>query len=135
MYPSIFGEVTRGVPNPYVPHRHPYPTRYHGPIYTVPRFGNRYHERPNYVPPGLAASPDGLGETTLPMITRSAIADALIGAFVGWLGAPDRSDAIMYAVGGAAATGLGGAVGLGALLSFELYQAQQRGGLRADLHK
>lgn len=28
-----------GVPSPYVPHVHPYPTRFHGGVWKVPRFG------------------------------------------------------------------------------------------------
>lgn len=38
---SIFGNTYNGVPNPMVPHRHPYPTRYHGPVfnYPVPSYG------------------------------------------------------------------------------------------------
>jgi len=33
---SIFGNTYNGVPNPMVPHKHPYPTRYHGPVFNYP---------------------------------------------------------------------------------------------------
>lgn len=134
MYPTIFGETMNGVPSPYVPHRHPYPTRYHGPIFESPRFGGEYRSRPHYIAPGLSASPDGIGQMALPPLTRSALADAAIGALVGWVGASDRRDALMHAAGGAAVTYLAGGLGLGVLLGYELWQAQSRGGLRPDLH-
>jgi len=35
---DIFGDVSEGVPNPLIPHVHPYPTRYHGPIWNQPMF-------------------------------------------------------------------------------------------------
>lgn len=36
----------RGVPSPEVAHVHPYPTRYHGGIWTRPEFGMPYLPRP-----------------------------------------------------------------------------------------
>ena len=134
MRQSIFGETMRGVPSPYVPHRHPYPTRYHGPVYNTPEFRNELRWRPYYVPPGLAASPDGIG-AVLPGLTRSAVADAVIGAVVGWFGAPTRREALVYGIAGGAAAGIAGGVGLGALVAYELYQSQLAGGLRKDLHR
>jgi hypothetical protein len=134
MYASIFGNTLQGVPSPYVPHKHPYPTRYHGPIFDAPRFKQPYRLRPYYVAPGLSASPDGIGELSLPSITRSPVADALLGALAGWTGAPNREDALLYALGGASLTYFGGFVGLGMFMSFQLWKNQEQGRLRPDLH-
>jgi len=41
------GPVPPGVPNPYTPMLHSYPTRYHGPIYTRPMNDFPWRERPN----------------------------------------------------------------------------------------
>lgn len=35
---SIFGDTHCGVPNPFIPHVSPYPTRFHGPVY---RYGQQ----------------------------------------------------------------------------------------------
>lgn len=43
---SIFGDTYAGVPNPQIPIEHPWPTRYHGPIFTTPRFGMPFVSRP-----------------------------------------------------------------------------------------
>ena len=48
---SIFGYTYQGVPNPQIPYTHPYPTRYHGPIFTEPRFGLTYQANPMAVAP------------------------------------------------------------------------------------
>ncbi len=39
----------RGVLSPFAPHVHPYPTRYHGPVYTRPVFGTPYRVAPQAV--------------------------------------------------------------------------------------
>ena len=41
------GPVPSGVPNPFTPMLHSYPTRYHGPIYTRPMNAFPWRERPN----------------------------------------------------------------------------------------
>lgn len=41
--------IVNGVPNPYTMHVHPYPTRFHGPIYTRPVFGFPVIARPQDV--------------------------------------------------------------------------------------
>lgn len=59
---DIFGDVSEGVPNPLVPHVHPYPTRYHGPIFNQPQASLPYLVNPYAVPPfsGMGAySTDG----------------------------------------------------------------------------
>lgn len=54
------GPYPPGVPNPYTPMLHSYPTRYHGPIYTRPMFRKPWFDRPYDfgVSPGMA----GVGE-------------------------------------------------------------------------
>ena len=63
--PSIFGDTYGGVPNPFVPHAHPYPTRYHGPLWHEVRAGGIYQPGVYRMPivdmPAVGASPDGLG--------------------------------------------------------------------------
>lgn len=53
---SIFGDTYRGVPNPMVPHKHPYPTRFHGPVFKYPMPGWSYN-----VSPYARAPFDGFG--------------------------------------------------------------------------
>jgi len=65
-------QVAPGVPNPYTVHVHPYPTRFHGSIYTRPEFGLPYVGRPQSVfrprnfnadwPPGPQTPQSGLGQ-------------------------------------------------------------------------
>lgn len=57
---SIFTNTYNGVPNPQIPHEHPYPTRFHGPVYGVPRFGLPYRHQSWQAPSGLPGlSPTG----------------------------------------------------------------------------
>lgn len=51
---SIFGDTYDGVPNPLVPHLHPYPTRYHGPILNQPQATLPYRPTPYSRPPYVA---------------------------------------------------------------------------------
>jgi hypothetical protein len=46
---NLNGPYSQGVPNPYTAHVHPYPTRYHGAIYTRPTFGLPYVRQPHAV--------------------------------------------------------------------------------------
>ena len=48
---SIFGDTHEGVVSPLVPHTHPWPTRFHGPNYLIPRFGMPYRQMPWTSPP------------------------------------------------------------------------------------
>lgn len=43
---SIFGNTYGGVPNPMIPYQHPYPTRYHGPVFNYPMPGWQYETAP-----------------------------------------------------------------------------------------
>lgn len=56
--PTIFGPVADGVPSPLIRHDHPYPTRYHGPIWNYPYFTQPYRENPYALAPyaGLGAA-------------------------------------------------------------------------------
>lgn len=46
---NLDGPYQRGVANPYVAHVHPFPSRYHGAIYSRPVFGLPYVRRPHAV--------------------------------------------------------------------------------------
>lgn len=105
---SVFGDTYHGVPNPYVPHRHPYPTRYHGTILAAPRFSLPYVEYP-YAKPPFA------GEDSRPplfsSLSGSTIGDAAIGAAFGYLIAPGEQRGMWTGIGGVA-TMLAGTMGL-----------------------
>ena len=120
---SIFGDTYGGVPNPNVPHRHPWPTRYHGPIWTVPDAAqNQYAPRPYARPPfmGMGAAP------IFEHVTGHGVVDGALGALMGYVGSPTAQDKVMWAiVGGLAgyAAGMAGLLGAGGLL---LYSRSQR---------
>lgn len=111
---SIFGYTYQGVPNPLVPHKHPYPTRYHGPNYTVPDARSTYRERPYAESPYL-----GFGGTA-PIFQHAsgyAVVDAALGAGIGWaLSSPENQPMFVF-LGGLAGyfAGTAGLVGTAAL--------------------
>lgn len=108
---SIFGDTYRGVPNPLVPHLHPYPTRYHGPIYDVPQATFPYRERPYAVAPFAGA----LGDEQPPLVrsvTGYVVLDGAVGAGIGWLISPHPQDRLMWTAIGGVATALAGTLGL-----------------------
>lgn len=117
---SIFGDTYGGVPNPMVPHRHPWPTRYHGPIYTVPGVAKpTYCQRPYAKAPylGIGAAPfsEALGSN----LSGSPWIDALLGAGLGFVAAPEGQSQAGWVVGSAVAAygfGLAGFAGIGAML-------------------
>jgi hypothetical protein len=95
---SIFGDTYDGVPNPNVPHVHPWPTRFHGPNYTVPGVANpTYVERPYAKVPyvGFGAAP------LFEHITGGGFSDAVLGAGVGYVAAPLAKDRLAWVVAGA----------------------------------
>lgn len=107
---SIFGDTYHGVMNPRVPHRHPYPTRYHGPIYTVPGVAKLpYRERPYAKAPYV-----GFGDTApiFAHVTGSGPMDAVLGAGLGYVLAPKKEDKPMWTVVGALAAYMAGTAGL-----------------------
>jgi hypothetical protein len=57
---SIFGDTINGVPNPLVPHTHPYPTRFHGPIFNQPQAMQPYVERPYGLSPFTGVGADAV---------------------------------------------------------------------------
>lgn len=108
---SIFGDTYRGVPNPQIPFQHPYPTRYHGPIFTTPRFGLPFAARPYALTPysGTADVPSTGGR-----LLRGAISGAVIGLLVGSAYGAISKKATSEKVGKAAGVGVGisGAIAL-----------------------
>jgi hypothetical protein len=59
---DIFGDTSEGVPNPLVPHVHPYPTRYHGPMWVQPQAMKPFLPTPYARAPyaGLGAAPGNM---------------------------------------------------------------------------
>ncbi len=144
---SIFGRTYQGVPNPQIPFEHAYPTRYHGAIFTTPRFGMPFEPNPMALAPyaglgasegcgcsgkglgvspdGLGVSPDGLGATNEPPIlggkvTGNTFFDAVLGAAVGYSVSPSKNQAVKWAVGGAGAVGLFGLPGLIGIVALKM---------------
>jgi len=134
---SIFGDTYGGVPNPNVPHRHPWPTRYHGPIYTVPGVAKpTYRQRPYTKAPYMGigwfeADKDNerwykqssLGAVSpFDPLSGNRYVDAVGGAAVGYLISPKETDRPLWAIVGALAgyaagfMGLAGTVGAGIYL-------------------
>ncbi len=76
------GPVPPGVPNPFTPMLHSYPTRYHGPIYTRPMNAFPWRERPNDF--ALEEGMQGLGaeDMAIPPAWKWVIALGLSGAVV-----------------------------------------------------
>lgn len=118
---SIFGMTYQGVPNPNVPHVHPYPTRYHGANYTVPGTANiSYRQTPYTKAPYM-----GVGAVDL-NISRSSLVDAAIGGTIGYVASPkkDNADRAAYAAMGAISTYVAGTVGL---IGFGVFLAWKHG--------
>jgi len=80
---DIFGDTSEGVPNPLVPHVHPYPTRYHGPIWTQPQ------AMKPFLPTPYARAPyAGTGQSDAPVLTPAiglvSAASAALSAYHGY---------------------------------------------------
>lgn len=139
---TIFGDTRNGVPSPTIPHVHPWPTRYHGPVNTVPVFGRPYRSQPyqdekqsGMHPAFVRASQaeqralrdrwlglsGGLGEPILCASTGNTFLDAGVGAVVGYLATPKGHEAAYWTVGGAAAGALGGLIGYVLVGAVSLY--------------
>lgn len=135
---SIFSDTERGIPSPTVPHEHPYPTRYHGPVWTTPRFFLPYREASYQVPSGLpnpnfptapcdgcqgnAASGLGADQPALfGTATGSTALDALLGAAIGYASSPKSHERALWAAGGAAAGLLAGTLGLLGVVGAAVY--------------
>jgi len=75
------GPVPSGVPNPFGPMLHSYPTRYHGPIYTRPMFGFPWRERPNDF--ARERGLEGLGVEDVPSGTSDGLKALLVLGLIG----------------------------------------------------
>lgn len=120
---GIFGDTYGGVPNPRIPHEHPYPTRFHGPIYSYPRFYQPYRQQSFMVPGGYVGT-SGLGADTPALLgsaTGSVLLDAVIGAGIGFAMAERKQDRLLWAGGGAVAALLAGTVGLMGVVGVGMY--------------
>lgn len=118
---SIYGDTYDGVPTPNTLIIHGYPTRFHGPVFTVPRLGHQNIRYPYARAPFLGTGALG-DESSLSAAISSRWFDAVMGAAVGYVLSPDGSSALPYAVGGAAYGGVLGktaialAIGVAALV-------------------
>ncbi len=125
---SIFGPTADGVPSPNVAHVHPYPTRYHGPIWWTPKFGLPYRSNPMAVAPyaglGGCGCKGGMGDVDLP--SMSTVLKTALGATAGYAFAPGDNN--VWAVAGAAAGGLFGWLGVvGIVAAAYVAGVQERG--------
>lgn len=80
---SIFGNTYNGVPNPMVPHRHPYPTRFHGPVFKYPMPSWGYEVSPYARAPFAgSAKDDELFEIGKKLVLWGAIGTVLAGGLL-----------------------------------------------------
>lgn len=124
---SIFGNTDNGVLSPYIPHNHPYPTRYHGPRWQDIRAGGQYITRPYQVGErtlqslggcGCAGAQSGMGAYSP---ADSSMADAIFGAIAGGIvayhapksGRGAIADVLMWAIAGGLGGALLGTIGVG----------------------
>jgi len=132
---SIFGDTYGGVPSPFIMHRHPYPTRYHGMSLTVPQPGYRYQPATYAVAPFLGLGGDEpasvLSSWRAPLVGRTF--DTFIGAAIGFASAPTERAAPIHAILGALAAWGVGALGIVGLLAGEIIVNQKHAGLRPDM--
>lgn len=128
---GIFGDTYNGVPNPVVPHKHPWPTRYHGPVFIYPQPGYQYMERPYAEAPfsGLGASLFGAKSS----FTGSQLIDAFIGAALGYVAAPSKDKAVIHAVAGGASGAFLGSAGLILFLAGEILLQHKKESRREDV--
>jgi len=124
-------EIQPGVPNRYIVHRHPYPTRYHGTIYTRPVFDLPYVLRPQGVfrpvnfyaawPPGPQTPQSGLGQANINTgdgsfrKPRSGGGGIFNSALSGGVGQTSDTTKLLVFFGAAAVVGVGTYYGLRAM--------------------
>lgn len=73
-----------GVPSQYAVHYHPWPTRFHGPLYQRPVFRFPWMAKPqNVFKPGDFYAENGVGNVTLGERTQGLINGLVIGVLVG----------------------------------------------------
>lgn len=131
---SIYGDTYNGVPNPMVPHVHPYPTRYHGAKFDYPQPSFRYVAAPYSAAPfaGLGLDPFfGRGTS----FTGDTFYDVIIGAGLGYLAAPKPEAAVVHAAVGGMTAMVFGAPGMVAFLAAEVLLSHQELGRRKDIRE
>jgi hypothetical protein len=122
-----------------VPHRHPYPTRFHGAKLEYPQPGYQYAANPYASSPfaGLGQVMNGLGQGPFfgrgTSLTGYSLLDTMIGAGLGFLSAPKQETAIVHAAVGGLAGMSFGAPGLVGFLAVELLLTHQELGRRKDI--
>jgi len=104
---GIFGNTYCGVPNPQVPHLHPYPTRYHGMVGTVPQSYLPYRVRPYAKDPYVSKAPplapwEKRGMGAVQDANFGLMAHTLVGGVIGAAVAPQRDQRWRWAAAGAA---------------------------------
>lgn len=131
---SIFGDTYAGVPNPNVPHKHPWPTRFHGPNYTVPGVAqDTFVERPYAEIPYFGFDGSGVLGADLPRIEHvlgGGLLDAVAGAGVGYA-VSTPNDQVVWLIAGAVAGYIGGLLGIAGTAGAGLYMATRKKGARA----
>jgi hypothetical protein len=109
---TIFGNTYGGVPTPNTIIAHGYPTRYHGPVLTMPMQDYRFRRRPY-----AKASFVGLGDDALwRSISGSRIWDGIIGGAAGWIAAPKKDQEALFALAGAAGSAIIGWPAIAAMI-------------------
>lgn len=115
---SVFGNTYCGVPNPFGPHKHPYPTRFHGRVPFMPQSFFPYRTNPQARAPfmgrGRPMQPwelhgveEVVGEVDWPVLAAIA-AGAAVGARVAMprVGKPDPTTVMAAAGAGAFVLGV-----------------------------
>ena len=119
---GIFGDTQQGVPNPRVGHVHPYPTRYHGPIWTQPQAGYPYraasYVQAPFVGYGLDACPRSESPVLYPKLADGS--PNACGPACSWWKLPASLNDRTCVVRSEAKWGAVGAAVLGALLIWRL---------------
>jgi hypothetical protein len=123
-YDSIFGPTYNGVPNPQIPFKHKYPTRYHGSTWNWPEFKRTYVENPNGVPPFLGVgSPEPGGGAGLWIAATAVMVGG--GAALGYFMNPEPAKRGKWAAVG----GLSGIFGpLGLIIFAVVANKKSKGG-------
>lgn len=121
---DIFGDTSEGVPNPLVPHVHPYPTRYHGPIFNQPMF-----TRPFAPNPYATAPYAGVGDASSTMsslLPYLSLASAGLSAYHGY----KRNESIGWAIAWGALGALFPVITPAVAMAQGFGQPERRGGRR-----
>lgn len=83
---SIFGDTYHGVPNPLIPHYHPWPTRFHGPNFNYVQGSLPWRSRPwksfSLGADERAPTPAPAPSTISPKVVAALTLTALVGATV-----------------------------------------------------